>query len=175
MSKTSPPETDDERVSPHVSLMHERLVGRVVISWAKLEATLHDLIWQFYGLDTNDGRILTKRQDAKHLVLMIRSISEQHFEPKLHKAFCNLLNRIDQLYGDRNFIVHGTWGTIDHTPFAASLRLKAEKDEFITEPFPQERMMTIYRSIELAKKTLIDLSGRLPALRGKQSSQPQTT
>jgi len=63
---------------------------------------------------------------------------------------------------DRNFAVHGSWGTLmpENVPVCASIRPKAPPGEVISETFPKERMLAIINGILEAKqnlRTLMDL------------------
>jgi hypothetical protein len=39
--------------TPRVGIGQERLIGRAVVIWARLEANLHDLIWTIRGKGLN--------------------------------------------------------------------------------------------------------------------------
>jgi hypothetical protein len=42
--------------TPHVGIGQERRIGRAVVIWARLEATLNDLIWTIQGKGLAEGR-----------------------------------------------------------------------------------------------------------------------
>ena len=50
----------EQVATPRVGLEQECLVGRAVITWARLEASLHDLIWTVQGKGLAEGREETK-------------------------------------------------------------------------------------------------------------------
>jgi hypothetical protein len=73
---------------------------------------------------------------------------------------------VDNLKGDRNIIVHGSWGEIDGIPVAASFRKEtAGRTEVICEQYSPERMRKIAHDVSQCTKivmmtiTLIKSSG----------------
>lgn len=145
--------------NPTITMSHERLVGRVVTRWAKLEATLDDLIWQFLDLPLELGRIITARMDANGKSRMIRSLSELVFDPMLQDYTNDLMDHVDFLKDDRNFIVHGTWGrkSPEGVPIAMSLRPKNTPSTIVAESFDAKRMHLLVRDIEAVKWRLLAL------------------
>lgn len=147
----------DQEAAFGVGMQHERLVGRAIIEWARLEAVLNDLIWVFLGLSFEDGRVLTGRADATSKITILRSIAPRHLNDadKL-EALLLALDAIDASRDDRNFIAHGSWGTIapEHVPFAASLRSKSKPEEVTGESFPPSRMYKIIRIIMEMRRML---------------------
>lgn len=59
---------------PHVTMMQERLIGRVVVVWAKLEGMLNDLIWAIQGKAMADGRSDTERMQITPLIKTLRNL-----------------------------------------------------------------------------------------------------
>src|SRR5665213_3418992 len=58
-----------------VGLIHEKLVGRTVIAWAKLEAAMGDLVWFMLGVNMDVGRFVTSRMEANSIIRMLRDIA----------------------------------------------------------------------------------------------------
>jgi hypothetical protein len=128
-----------------ISMVHERLIGRVVSRWAKLEAAMSDLIILITGLNFEDGRLFTERQDATRLIAILRTLAERYLSdegtPSPRSKFLDTLDKIEHLKEDRNNIVHGSWGEIDGVPIMLSLRAKNEDPKNITgETYPRHRM-----------------------------------
>jgi hypothetical protein len=69
---------DDQYAIFGVGMQHERLVGRVVIEWSRLESILNDLIWCFLNVSFEDGRALTGRADAGTKIALLRQIAPKH-------------------------------------------------------------------------------------------------
>jgi hypothetical protein len=57
-------------------MTHERLIGRIVVAWSKLEGAMEDLIWQLLGIGIEQGRVITSRLDAVTKIRMIRALAE---------------------------------------------------------------------------------------------------
>ncbi len=160
---------------PTIPMSQERWIGRIVAEWAKLEATLDDLIWQFLNLPIEYGRIITARMDATAKIAMLRALSNLALDPLLQDYLKEYIDTVDILREDRNFIVHGTWGrTIrDRTPIALSLRPKDTPSTVVSETFPPERMKAIWIDIVATKWKLIALFESARASHHKARAQFQ--
>jgi hypothetical protein len=149
-----------------VSMQHERLVGRVIIEWSRLENVLNDVIWRFLNLSFEDGRAITGRDDATTKISLLRIIAPRHLanDDKL-EALLVILDAIDSLRDDRNFIVHGAWGRIEPegTPLAMSLRAKSKPDQVTGETFPASRMYLIIENITKMRQMLLLLLTEIDA------------
>jgi hypothetical protein len=142
-----------------IPLSHEKLIGRVVVEFSKLEAAMDDLIWNFLNLPMEYGRIVTSRMDALSKTTMLRNLSSLAFDPLLQAYLSEILDTVDMLREHRNLIVHGTWGrsSSDKIPIALSLRIKDTPSTVVSETFPPERMQAISTSIQITKWKLISL------------------
>jgi hypothetical protein len=164
-----------QHVEAHVSLLHQRLIGSVIVAWSKLESAIQDTIWHFLDLGIEHGRIVTCRNDVENNLIMLRLLGKRHLQSANQEDFSKILNVIKSLQEDRNFIAHGTWGTLTPLgiPVAMSLRKSADDPEkVLTESFPTTRMQTIIDRINGANKSLTDLMDVIVASRGRQPGQP---
>lgn len=146
-------------VQPGIGPIQEKLIGRVVTEWARLEGVMQEIVWRLLKLDFEDGRALTGRADADRLITILRSIAPRHVkEPKL-EALLHTLDVVDQLREDRNFIVHGSWGTVmpDMDAISTSIRPKATPFEVVSEVFTHDQMRAIIKEILLSRKMLTGL------------------
>lgn len=153
-----PPNPNDES-DPTVGLIQEKLIGRTVVEWAKLEACMGDAIHKLVGMSFAVGRVFTARYDATTLIRMLRELGGLLMvESEFHRLSV-ICNKIDILREDRNLIVHGTWGREkgSYTPFALSLRIKSDPNEVVSETFPYMRMKGIISDIQSLKWELITL------------------
>jgi hypothetical protein len=134
----------------------ERLLGRIVIEWSKLENSLLALLWEFLELSFEDGRILCSKMDVGTVIQMLRALANRHVirDKTAYPIFLNFLARVDELRIIRNLAVHGTWGMISSSkPLGGlvanvmSLRIKIEDHEgdVASETFSEERLREIIR------------------------------
>ncbi len=139
-----------------IGLIQEKLIGRVVVEWSKLENLLNDLLWAILGLDFEDGKIVTGRADVSNKVQLLRAIAPRYLTDSQLDHLLSALDIVDGLREDRNFIVHGTWHVIlpEGQPWAASIRPSANPNEVITECFPPKRMRNIIQMIIKSKHTI---------------------
>jgi hypothetical protein len=152
----------DQRAAFGVSAAHTQLVGSVVIEWSRLESVLDYLIWDFLDISFEDGRVLTGRADAGTKIAHLRSIASRHLanHDKL-EGLLVALDALDACREDRNFIVHGSWGTLhpEDVPIAASIRSKSKPDEVTNETFPAQRMhglISVIVEMRVMLYTLLD-------------------
>jgi hypothetical protein len=145
---------------PTIRMQTERLIGRSVVAWSKLEACLEDFIWELLALPIEKGRHITTRLDAVNKIKMLRSIGEiELVEADFHRL-SPILDHIDIIRDDRNFIIHGTWGRAGFDKYTVVLSLRAkggEPDEVVSETFPDSRIRTVISDIEKWKQELIEL------------------
>jgi hypothetical protein len=167
MAAVRKPLLDEGDAIPQVSLIQEKLIGRVVVQWSKIEAGLNELIWRFLRISIEEGRVLTGRMDAQTKIPMVRKLAPNYIDGKLLEDLIKALELAESIRDDRNFIVHGTWCTLtaDGVALSVSLRGKAAPGEMKAERFPHERMRTIVRDIFLVKDALIKVTETLPPLR----------
>lgn len=154
----------DQTTRQEVGLVQQRLIGRVIVEWTKLEGCLADILWQFTGLSFEDGRLFTERMDPARLIILLRTLAPRKLEGDILQDFIDALAAADELRDDRNFIVHGSWGVLDPEgiPVALSLRAKSNPGEVTSEGFPHGRMRAIAKEIIKTKRAIIKIGESLP-------------
>ncbi len=154
-----------------VSMKHERLVGRLVIEWSRLEAIMQDVIWSILDIGLEDGRVLTARSTAQIKLQWLRSFSRRHIKGSELEALNDILSAIEELQDDRNFIAHASWGTMKSNgdPVGMSLRQKSEPSEIISETFPDWRMRQIIARIMNARDALVCWRQKHESLPGRRT------
>jgi hypothetical protein len=157
------PLRDDQTMRP-IGHMEEVLIGRSVWEWTRLENCMLELLWRLTGLSLEDGRLLTERMDPSRTIVLLRSLGPRKLKDDLLQTIIDLLATAEQLRDDRNFIVHGTWHIIDPegVPVAASLRVKSEPGQVVSESFPRSRMLAIIREIQKTREQLSILLRSVP-------------
>jgi hypothetical protein len=167
--KPRDPPREAEDATSEIGLIQEKLIGRVVVQWSKIEAGLDNLIWGMLRLTIEDGRVLTSRIDAQMKIAMVRKLAPRHMTEEPLEKLLKALVLADDIRDDRNFIIHGTWGTLwpEGKPISLSIRGKAEPGEIRSELFPHHRMRAIIRDIFLVKRALMDAVGSFPPLKDK--------
>lgn len=157
------PLRSDQTTHP-IGLIQEKLIGRVIVEWSKLEGCLHELIWRFAGLSFEDGRLFTERMDSNRLIALLRVLGPRKLDGSALQTFVNVLAAVDELRDDRNFIAHGTWATLEpgSEPTASSIRTKSEPGEVVAEHFPQSRMRLIVREIIKTREAAVRIMRAVP-------------
>lgn len=161
------PRLPHQIAKPVISLRQERWIGRVIVRWSRLDNGLDQLIWKLLRLQLEDGRIITARMDTQFKINILRYLGKKHLSEANAIKLHDLLNTIEDLYGDRNYIVHGIWSTLipDNVPVAQSLREKidpiAGPKDLMSETFPESRMHAIIDEIERSKYRLTTLLDEL--------------
>ena len=157
-----------------ISMKTERLIGRAIAAWSKLEACLDDFIWVLLNVPIEQGRLITVRMDAVRKIQTLRRLGELVLSQQKYFQLSPILDRIDILREDRNLIVHGTWGRhgVDKLNVVISLKPEAPKpDQVISETFPDTRLQKLIDDIETEKWLLIPSMEEQRALLDKQIPQ----
>jgi len=154
---------------PHVSLIQEKLIGRTLVEFSRLDHVLSEMIWSLLKLQMKDGRLITTRMDMTAKIAMLQILVPRYYDqPKCH-AVLSILDIADFIREDRNFIAHGLWGTLmpDNVPMVASIRPKTDPTSVVSEAFPQERLRNIIRATIRMTGLLQNLTGAHSTLRDK--------
>ncbi len=135
----------DQHTTSDVSLTHEKLIGRLLSSWSRLEQEMENLIWHFLELRVEYGRTITAKMDTNSRIQLLRLLAKLEFEKDELEELNGILTQIDIVREDRNFIMHGVWGTIapEGIPIAYSLRPNHDPGEIVGETFPRTRMLAL--------------------------------
>ncbi|QWG21147.1 hypothetical protein KMZ93_13895 [Bradyrhizobium sediminis] len=167
------PLPDGQTVVPGIDAIQEGLIGRVVVEWSRLEGMLDDMIWTLTGLSFEDGRVLTARTDAKSKIAMLQVLAPRYLTDPILAKVEEALVLTDSLRDDRNFIMHGSWGTIVpmNEATAVSLRAASAPGEITSESFSKGRMLEIIDRINQAKMTLLEALNAHPT--SPYISEPQ--
>lgn len=144
------PPVENDWITPGVGMIQEKLIGRTVIAWAKLEAAMGRFVWLGFGLDMSTGRIITSRMDATSLIRTLRDLGPLKLREDQWFKLSSILDRIDQLRDDRNNVVHGNWARNRFgCPIVLAIRQKSDAPEtIIGEAFSGDRMRTICHKMD---------------------------
>jgi hypothetical protein len=160
------PPRENDQLNLTIGLIHEKLIGRVVMEWSRIEEVMGEFIWFLLKLEVDYGRVVTTRLDATIKIKMLRELGELRLRETHFHELSQILDHIDILRDDRNFIVHGIWGrNLQSIPIALSLRPKPLAPGLIvSEEFSGKRMRDIVHGIETARLQLMTLMKELSAL-----------
>jgi hypothetical protein len=145
---------------PTIGLIQQKLIGRVIVEWAKLEACMGDAIHKLAGIEFEVGRIFTARLDAVTLLKTLRELGSLQLPESEFHQLSTICDKINIRRDDRNLITHGTWGRTkgQNDAFAVSLRIKSDDpSDVVSETFPHRRMKEITSDILSLKWDLIGL------------------
>jgi hypothetical protein len=154
------PALENQIVDPTISMLTERLIGRAIVAWSKLENCMDDFIWALLAVPIEQGRVLTVRMDAVRKIQTLRRLGELVLSTEKFHVLSPILDRVDILREDRNLIGHGSWARsgFDRLTVVASLKPEAlNPDEVVSETFPDRRLRAVIDGIEKTKWELIPL------------------
>jgi hypothetical protein len=57
-----------------VYLIHQRMIGRLAVTWSALEGCMQSSIWEFLALSMSGGRIIASRLDALPIISILKSL-----------------------------------------------------------------------------------------------------
>lgn len=149
----------------------QRLIGLVVLNWAKLEHDIEEAIWAFLSLDIDQGRAVTSRLSADTKIELLKSLVMAYFTQDIRlNDILDCLDVITIQKEDRNFIVHGSWVMLmpGNIPACTSLRPKAPPGQIMVETFPEDRMINLINGILNSKTHIMHLIAMLEASREKR-------
>jgi hypothetical protein len=166
-----------------ITLGQERLIGRLIVAWSKLEAAMEDYIWALLGVEIDYGRVVTAKLDASSRIQMIASLALLEYPKEKSDEVKELMSQIDILRDDRNFVMHGSWGMLDvwsgqlaqTVPVALSVRIKHDPLLVVGESFPETRMHALIRQMDARKRDLIALINARRSTPPEQSQLDQST
>jgi hypothetical protein len=164
------PRRSDQYGTGDVSENQQRLIGLLVLNFAKLEHNIEDAIWSFLGVSIDEGRPLTSRLNTDFKIEMLKSLAKTYLRGELLDDILECADLINGYKEDRNFVVHGSWGTLmpENVPVCASLRPQGPPGEVIAETFPEERMLAIIDGILEAIKNVRTLRDLVEKSRAQQ-------
>ena len=112
---------------------------------------------------TRRHRWASTGSDAKTKITTLQVLASRYLEYPFLKKIEDALALADFLRDDRNFIMHGSWGTMHplDVAVALSLRAKSEPGEVTMESFSYERMQEIIMRIKSAKQAILDVIAAL--------------
>jgi hypothetical protein len=159
------PAEPGEQLSAALGSIHERLIGRVVVAWSRLESAMGNFIWLLLDLDVAIGRILTARMDAAAMIKLLRELGEATLSESYFHEISTVLAQIDIVRDDRNLIMHGLWKRNSRgTPMASSLRQKPPSPtQIVSETFDDNRMRGLIQTIDALHHRLVTLMHELRA------------
>jgi hypothetical protein len=173
------PRRPDQYPLSDVSEEQQQLIGLLVLNWSKLENDIEAAIWAFWGLNIDNGRVITTRLNADIKIDLLRALANTYLKGDLLSDILQCIEFISGYKEDRNFIVHGAWGTLmpENVPVCGSIRPKAPPGEIISETFPKQRMLDIINGILEAKNNIRTLTDLLDASRNKEHHEepPQSS
>lgn len=157
-----------------ISLKAELLIGRMVVKWGHLEGIMQDTLWSLVEVPIEVGRIVTAKADANTKLQWLNAFAKVRLSGADLEALTVILGEIDLARDDRNFMMHGSWGTLqpDNVPTCASVRAKGNPTEVVSETFSYERMDAIINSIENGRLGLMAWRKQLEASRQKSAQRP---
>ena len=158
--------------TPRVGIGQERLIGRAVVIWARLEASLHDLIWKIRGKGLAEGRGETEKHLVGRLLKELRKIGSGSTETALEvrMAVLAVAGVVTRLSEDRNLIVHGTWGELDGVPTVGSLQLETiDRNEVTFESFPPDRLRDFIRDVTACRDQVTAIIAQVESSRQRPS------
>jgi hypothetical protein len=157
------------RISHAIPQRVKTAIGNAIVAFAAMEAAAEALIWDFVGLSSDNGRLLT-RMDARPKLELAKALSEKHRvlphpHPQTTKDFWIMVRRLTDA---QNRIAHGIWVVLDKKlPVAASYRLTADPGRVLGEAFPLDRLAEIASACGKSKKVFEEMAER------HHSSQPK--
>lgn len=112
---------------------HFEAIGRVAYEWSRLEQTLQTAIALVADIDRRKSLILTNAGSVKSWTeTLSRLVENSLYKPELAKRTRKLGERIsEQLYPQRNMVIHGIWSESWDAVGWRRLRLTSAEPDFV--------------------------------------------
>jgi hypothetical protein len=167
------PRRADQWAHFDVSIEQQQLIGLLVLNWSKLETDIDGAIWAFLDLGIDHGRLITTKLNTDVKIELLRALVNTYCAGEFLNDILGVIDFIGGYKEDRNFVVHGSWGTLmpENVPVCASIRPKAPPGEVVSETFPKHRMLDIINGILEAKQNLRILMDLIEGSRKKPGSE----
>jgi hypothetical protein len=155
--------------SPNLSDSELCAIGAVVVSWAKLENSINDLIWVIQGRALATGRVETENLQLSALLTRLQNSMQakligDRFKPE-RKAIVNLIDYLSATRFERNLVIHGTWAEMDGQPIVGSLKADTTDASLVTfEQYPVSRIREIEGYARSATKNMLAIIQRIESL-----------
>jgi hypothetical protein len=148
------PRRPDQYAIPDVSRDHQCLIGLFVLNWSKLEGGIEETIWELLHLDIDAGRRLTSRLNTDVKIEMLRSLILAFARGDLLNDMIERMDYINGYKEDRNFIVHGQWGTLMQkmSPSVPHCGHRPHPERLLAKPSP--KIVCLPSSMAFSRKTL---------------------
>ena len=106
---------------------HLEAIGAIAAQWAVIEVTIEMIVLGLYELHMDRGLVFTSllTLNAKVDLLRILANNEAVDDKALSERLMAVANRVPEVYGERNKVVHGQWVRTDQPGVARRLTLRA--------------------------------------------------
>src|SRR6478672_812447 len=93
----------------NIGMQHERLVGRLVMSWANIEGIIQSIIWEILKLNFDDGKAVAAHNDVQTNMTILRNIATRRLNEDRLGLLYSSLDRVKDAQEYRNTVVHSQW------------------------------------------------------------------
>jgi hypothetical protein len=146
-------------------LNHLAAIGAIAATWTGIESSMELTILALYEIDLGRGLVLTSNLSFHARLSLLRILAGQPdvVDAVLSAEMNEVLNRVDQCYGDRNMVVHGLWGPTDKpgTIKRMSIRARGKKLQTLNEDYTPDQLWEIAGRLMVLAADLANLGTRL--------------
>ena len=115
---------------------HLAAIGAVAVHWTAIENLMEHTILALYEIDLGRGLVLTSNLSFHSRLSLLRILAAKE-SGMMSDALCEetskLLNRIDDAYSERNFIIHGSWFPNDKSGMVRRMSVRARGKKLVAE------------------------------------------
>ncbi|MDE2165346.1 MAG: hypothetical protein KGJ66_03280 [Alphaproteobacteria bacterium] len=146
---------------------HLSAIGAVAVNWTALENLMEQTILGLYEIDLGRGLVFTANLSFHSRLSMLRFLAGDDGVIKdaaLAKQTNDLLNEIDKAFGDRNFIIHGSWFPVKDKPghvHRMSVRARGKKLQTFSRHYSAADLQRVADRIGDLVGDLFDIAERL--------------
>lgn len=146
-------------------LNHLAAIGAIATTWSGIESSMELTILGLYEIDLGRGLVITSNLSfhARLSLLRILAAQSEIVDPTLSAGMIEILNRMDQCYGERNTIVHGLWGPAKTAGSIRriSVRARGKKLQTSNEDYTANQLWEISDRLRALAADFVTLGTRL--------------
>jgi hypothetical protein len=137
---------------------HLEAIGATAAQWARVESVMELMICGLYEINADRGLVLTSNLSLNSRLDLLRILANNAVDDKLiRERFVAAVNRIADVYGERNKMVHGIWKRTDKPGVARRLTLRA-RGKRVVGNIDDLSAAAIWGIFETATDLVLDLS-----------------
>jgi hypothetical protein len=144
---------------------HLAAMGSIAVIWTAIENTMEMVILGLYEIDAGRGLVFTANLSFHARLSMLRILTGEkvHMTAAQAEEMTDILNRLDDGFGERNGVIHSLWNKTDMPGVIRrlSIRARGKKLSTIAKDYKAADLWAISDRLAALLQQFSDLGTRL--------------